>query len=285
MGDEQFGTGESSPKVIQERIKKRKPNPSCYLSSKRCAAVRFGERGVRKTDVPAPWHVIDRRANKNGQRHLIVLDDGTEYTGDWKTNLRHGRGAHCTVEGVYEGGFVDDLYDGEGQYYLWSDETNCGRPGTWLLYTGGWREGKYSGTGQKMEQNGDVYEGQFEKGKRCGRGVMHYKNNDTYDGEWSNDMRNGDGELTKANGDVFTGRYENDKRNGPGELHIVKTKRKLVGLWQDDQFKCGSYYDEQEDPVYVKPDDITGTTDGMIPILELKDPEAVLHEAMQPSQD
>jgi hypothetical protein len=278
---EQFGTGESSPKVIQERIRKRKPNPFCHLSSKRYAAIRFGDRGTRKTDIPAPWHAIDSKANKNGGRQLIVLDDGTEYTGDWRANLRHGRGAHCTAEGVYQGGFVDDLYEGRGQYYLWDDEAAGEHPGMWLLYTGEWRAGQYSGVGQKFEKNGDSYSGEFRRGKRCGHGVMHYHNGDRYDGQWSNDMRNGDGELTKANKDLFKGRYENDKRNGPGVLHIVSTKRRLEGIWQDDQFKCGSYYDEQDDPVYVKPDDISGTTDGMIPVLELKDPDGVLKEAMQ----
>jgi hypothetical protein len=112
-------------------------------------------------------------------------------------------------------------------------------------------------------------------------GTMMYMNGDQYTGEWDADERNGNGELTKANGDLFSGVYKNDKRNGPGVLHIVKTKRRLEGIWEDDQFKCGSYFDEQEDPVYVKPTDISGTTDGMIPILELVDPDEVLKEAAE----
>jgi hypothetical protein len=268
-----------SPKVIQDRIRKRKPNPSSYLSTKPYAAVRFGDRCTRKGDSPAPWHTVDAKANKNGRRQLIVLDDGTEYTGDWSANLRHGVGVHCTATGVYEGEFVHDLYEGTGDYYLWSDDTNCEQPGKWLLYTGGWEVGKYSGQGQKREQNGNVYDGEFSKGKRCGLGTMKYKNGDEYTGEWENDLRNGKGELKKANGDIFSGIYTDDKRNGPGVLHILKTKRRLEGLWENDQFKCGSYYDEQEEPVYVKPSDISGTTDGMIPVLELVDPDAVLADA------
>jgi hypothetical protein len=214
-------------------------------------------------------------------RQLIVLDDGTEYIGEWSQNLRHGHGSHYTATGVYEGEFVDDLYEGSGDYYMWSDTTNCDQPGKWLLYAGEWNAGKYSGQGVKYDQNGNTYQGEFAKGKRCGQGTMFYENEDSFTGEWKDDMRNGEGELTKANGDRFQGFYKDDKRNGRGVLHIQKTKRRLEGIWVDDLFKCGSYYDEQEQPVYVKESDISGTTDGMIPVLELKNPEEVLEAAEQ----
>jgi hypothetical protein len=230
--------------------------------------------------VRAPWHAVDSKANKNGERQLIVLDDGTEYTGQWRDNLRHGRGCHCTAIGLYEGDFVDDLYEGEGSFYLWSEVTNCDRPGKWLLYYGEWFAGKFSGNGHKYEQNGDTYDGEFLKGKRCGTGTITYENGDSFTGEWKNDMRNGQGELTKANGDQFIGVYQDDKRNGPGVLHIVATQRRLEGEWRNDTFKCGSYYDEAENPVYTQPHDISGTTDGMIPILELKNPDAVIQAAL-----
>jgi hypothetical protein len=38
----------------------------------------------------------------------------------------------------------------------------------WLLYTGQWIAGRYSGHGQKREQNGNVFDGEFRAGKRCG---------------------------------------------------------------------------------------------------------------------
>lgn len=271
----------SSPKVIKERISKRKPNPCCYLSSKAYTMERFGERCTRGATTYAQWHDIDAKANKNGRRHMIVLDDGTEYIGEWSDNLRHGHGFHYTAEGCYEGNFVDDLYEGTGDYYLWSDDTNCDQPGKWLLYSGDWLAGKMSGNGIKYEQNGNTYEGEFSKSKKCGHGTMYYANEDIFVGEWSNDMRNGEGELTKANGDVFKGLYKDDKRNGKGELHIKETERRLEGIWADDMLKCGSYLDEAANPVYVAPDAISGTTDGMVPVLELKDPEAILRAAAE----
>lgn len=245
-----------------------------------------GGSGYEETDRDrreklAPWHKTDSKANKNGSRRLIVLDDGTEYVGSWANNLRHGLGEHYTAQGVYEGDFVDDLYEGEGVYYLWSDETNCDEPGKWKFYEGQWEEGKFSGQGRRFDLSGDIYEGEFYRGKACGEGEMTYANQDCYHGMWDADMRNGEGNINKANGDRFVGVYLDDKRNGQGVLHIEKTKRKLVGLWVDDMFKCGEYYDEQEDPVYAGPDDISGTTDGMIPELQLKNADDILQARLE----
>ena len=277
---EQFGDDGVTPQVIRDRIQKRRPNPGCHLTSRKYAAIRFaGDRCTRGIKVRAKWHEVDQKANKNGARQLIVLDDGTEYVGDWVNNLREGSGRHYTAQGYYDGEFYNDRYHGKGEYYLWSDETNCQQPGLWLLYTGDWVEGKYQGQGKKYEKNNNTYFGEFYKGKRSGNGEMLYANDDTYKGEWKNDLRNGHGTLVKANGDTFIGNYKDDKRNGEGVLHILATKRRLEGVWVDDMMKCGSYYDEQENPVYVQPDDISGTTDGMIPVVELKDPDGVLEEA------
>ena len=274
-----------SPKVIQERIMKRKPNPCSFLSSKKYAEFRFGTRNV-KTTKNLIMRENDMKANKNGRRQLIVLDDGTEYVGDWQQNLRHGYGAHFTAKGVYTGYFVDDMYEGKGTYTLWSDKTNCDQKGKWIFYDGSWVAGKMEGEGTRYDLNGDTYEGEFYKGKRKGKGTMYYANGDIYIGEWDNDMRNGHGELRKKVGgdeqnpiyDIFEGEYVNDKRNGEGVLHIFETKRRLEGVWLDDYFQGGSYYDEGEDLKYVQPTDISGTTDGLIPTIQLKHPDAVLQD-------
>ena len=273
-------TDEVSPKVIQARISKRKPNPACYLSSKTYAKKRFGIQrhlvDTRSPDSLPPWHGIDWESNKNGLRQLIVLDDGTEYIGEWEVNLRHGQGRHYTKDGVYEGSFVEDMYEGEGTYYLWYDETNCDQPGKWLLYDGSWLDGKMSGNGCKYFTNGDCFEGEFKNGKINGNGVMEYANGDIYEGEWVNDQRSGHGELKKENGDLFVGEWANDMKNGPGKLHIAKTKRCLDGVWENGDFKSGSYYDEDPDIRYIQPGDITGTTERALPVLELADPESVM---------
>ncbi|OHT02416.1 MORN repeat-containing protein 3 [Tritrichomonas foetus] len=269
-----------TPKMIRDRIRKRKPNPATHLTSKRATYARFSDRCTRGAQTFSPWHDVDFASNRNGKRKLIILDDGTEYIGEWQDNLRNGHGTHYTAKGAYVGDFVDDKYDGHGDYYLWSDETNCEQPGMWLLYTGTWESGKYQGEGILYATDHSIYQGEFNRGKKCGQGTMCYPNKDTYNGGWDNNMRNGEGEYTKENGDVFIGTYKDDKRNGEGVLHIVKSKRRLEGFWVDDMMKSGSYYDEPEEPAYVQPDDISGTTDGMIPVIETKDADSVIQSTI-----
>lgn len=274
----------SSAIVIQERVSKREPNPGFELTKKDKAAFRFREPSEpmiqsSKKKVKPRWIEHDSHANKNGKRQLIVLDDGTEYKGEWKQNLRHGEGKHFTAKGMYDGEFKDDEYDGHGCYFIWSQKPNVeGLEGMFILYDGGWKEGKMSGEGKQWTLTGDVYEGNFLKGKRSGKGVMKYANGDIYEGDWENDLRNGNGKLTKVNGDWFEGVYVNDERNGQGQLHLKATERRLEGIWKDDSFAGGSYYDEPLNPKYVLPTDISGTTDGMIPVIDLADPEKVLRE-------
>ena len=270
--------------TIRDRIRRRRPNPGSRLTTRRATALRFGERCQRGPHKPAKWHDIDYASNRHGKRSLVVLDDGSEYTGEWEDNLRHGHGTHYTSVGFYTGDFVDDRYEGNGEFYLWHKETNCEQDGLWLLYTGEWADGRYHGNGILYYTDYGVYQGEFYKGMRCGQGTMCYPNKDTYTGSWVNDIRQGFGEYTKENGDVFEGKYENDMKNGEGVLHIVKSKRRLQGVWVDDMMKTGAYYDEDENPKYVQPDDISGTTDGMIPPIEVKDSEDVLKNAINDIQ-
>lgn len=279
--------GGVSPKVIQERIAKRKPNPAHHLTKKEYAEFRFRAPKVaitRSSIIKAKprWQVHDYKANKNGGRQLIVLDDGTEYVGGWKNNLRHGFGQHFTAKGVYEGEFVDDLYEGNGIYFIWNDFPNMdGLEGRFVLYSGGWLAGKMSGKGQQWTLKGDSYDGDFLLGKRDGNGVMNYSDGSKYEGQWEKDLRHGIGKLTKANEDWFQGEYVNDKRNGHGELHLLATQRRLEGMWKDDEFIGGSYYDEPEEPKYVKESDISGTKDGMIPTIEVVGADAILKKTFE----
>jgi hypothetical protein len=75
-----------------------------------------------------------------------------------------------------------------------------------------------------------------------------------------------------------SGVSRDDKRDWKWILHIVTTKRRLEGIWANGLLKCGSYSDEQENQTYVQPTDLTGITDGMIPIIQRKDPDGLLAE-------
>jgi len=181
---------------------------------------------------------------------------------------------------MYDGEFVDDLYQGYGVSFKWSDVSNFpGIEGRFLLYKGFWFEGKKSGDGIEYTEEGDEYEGQFKNGKRHGKGVLKYANGDVFEGQFEEGFMHGQGVLTKKNGDWFKGLYFKGKKNGRGELHFILTERRLEGVWKDNEFVCGCYYDEPTVDKYVKPDDLSGTTDGMIPVIELINPDQVVREA------
>lgn len=76
----------------------------------------------------------------------------------------------------------------------------------------------------------------------------------------------GEGVLTRKNEDWFKGKYLKGKRNGRGEYHFIQTQRRLEGIWKEDNFVGGSYHDEPSEDKYVKEGDLTGATDGMIPV-------------------
>eukprot|EP00899_Mesostigma_viride_P018918 jgi/Mesvir1/27027/Mv20729-RA.1 len=87
-----------------------------------------------------------------------------EYTGEFKNNLRHGKG-----EGV-----VPDVVGGGH-------------------YTGTWQDDVPHGQGKWVLRNGDIYVGQVVVGERWGEGTMHYSNGAYYCGKWEHNMRHGVG--------------------------------------------------------------------------------------------
>lgn len=40
------------------------------------------------------WKIKDKLSQKNGAHSTIYLINGDRYQGDWKDNMRHGKGTH-----------------------------------------------------------------------------------------------------------------------------------------------------------------------------------------------
>ena len=85
-----------TPEIIRDRIRKRKANPAKHLTTREATYQRFGNRCMRGVRAYSQWHYADSQSNKNGKRNLVVLDDGSEYIGEWQDNLRNGNGNHYT---------------------------------------------------------------------------------------------------------------------------------------------------------------------------------------------
>ena len=103
-------------------------------------------------------------------RPTVVFNDGTEYTGQWKVNIRQGYGVEKD-------------------------------PVSKTVYEGNWYQNKQHGMGKRTFEDGDYYEGDFKQGFACGYGVYHsFASNHRYEGYWENDIPHGHGVEKKANG-------------------------------------------------------------------------------------
>lgn len=97
---------------------------------------------------------VNERANGKGVG--IFWESGSLYKGEWKDNLRHGRGIFQWKDGeLYEGEFRNDRREGYG-IYRW--------------------------------KNGEYYEGQWLNDMRHGNGTLYDKNNKVkFQGLWDKD--------------------------------------------------------------------------------------------------
>lgn len=75
-----------------------------------------------------------------------------KYEGQWNLDKKEGRGtAHFKDGSIYEGDFINDLFDGIGKF-IW-------RVGH--VYIGGWKKGRMEGEGEFKHQDGHILRGTF----------------------------------------------------------------------------------------------------------------------------
>lgn len=93
---------------------------------------------------------------------------------------------------------------------------------------------------------------------------------DEYEGDWFEDKRSGRGTMTMGNGDVYEGSWSNDLKHGEGTFYYMAKNKRYDGVWVDGTPKCGAYSEIQQS--------LPGNP-GMLPVLELVRPKAVLEGA------
>lgn len=179
--------------------------------------------------------------------------NGAEYEGNWKDGEWDGIGQYVFQKDTllsewtrgkangstilvagnyqYEGQYAGDLPNGNGSYYC-LDSTAT------YMYAGEWLNGKRSGYGDAIFQNGDSYFGEWKDDTYCGVGRYRYSNGDVYDGEWVNNLPNGTGQYFSKtfkyggewcegwihgfgridfdNGDIYEGDFCEGKKCGQG---------------------------------------------------------------------
>ena len=91
---------------------------------------------------------------KEGKGIMYYYDSDSIYEGDWKNDIREGKGIFYYKNGdIYEGECKNDVAEGKGIFY-WS--------------------------------NGDRYEGEWKNNEKEGKGIKYYKNGKIEDGNWKN---------------------------------------------------------------------------------------------------
>ena len=210
------------------------------------------------------------QAKKHGPHKTVFFPNGPRYVGEWKDDLRHGKGCQFYKSGAkYEGDWAHDLRHGLG--ILWGYQEKKYR----IKYSGEWYEGIPNGVGTHYDDEGNMYEGEWFQGQKHGHGKMTYgsiaagPSGDVYDGEWQDNLRHGKGTMTFKNNDVFEGHWVAGVRCGMGTMFFMNKGLRYDGMWEDNSPKTGSYTEI----------DATVGAPGSFPVLELANPKAVLQQA------
>ncbi|XP_045491451.1 MORN repeat-containing protein 3-like [Colias croceus] len=172
----------------------------------------------------------EKKAVKNGRHHAIFTSRFDKYVGDWKEDLKEGKGVYVTCTGkLYEGDWYKGFRHGFGAL------SNKLPNGTYKLeYRGEWVRGKPEGAGWRYYKNGDIYFGFWKRGFRHDYGKMWYANGTFYVGYWNMNKREGLGMFVQENGNRYEGNWENDTKNGIGRFYHLHTGQLQEGCWQHD---------------------------------------------------
>lgn len=159
----------------------------------------------------------------------------------------------------YNGQFINGMFEGEGHIYYY--DKSSGLTSTYT-YTGTFKNGKQSGTGEyseiiELKDKNIKYSGLWLDGKKNGNGRYYgelylsdeNKSNvkilnayDTYEGEWRDDMPNGKGKFTFSNGQSYDGDVMNGIMMGCGKI-TYSNGDYFVGKVENGEIAdSGAYY-------------------------------------------
>lgn len=140
-----------------------------------------------------------------GNRQIIHSDQKREtYKGETRNDVKEGKGILDNPKIHYEGGFANNMYNGNGKIQIKSNDGGS--------YEGSFKNGSIEGYGTFTYKNGDVYQGQFRQGIKHGKGQYKYANGDIYDGEYVDGKKHGHGRMINHDGKIWEGEFVNGKR-------------------------------------------------------------------------
>ena len=111
------------------------------------------EEGDINKKVNYLMNIYDKNINYINKKE--IYENGEEYIGEFKNNLRNGKGI---------------------LYYNKNDNRD--------RYEGEWKNDKREGKGICYFKNGDRYEGEWKNDKMEGKGIFYFNNGNRYEGQW-----------------------------------------------------------------------------------------------------
>ena len=132
-----------------------------------CTLSANAQQVVDSKDLSDGWHRVQLEGGMfyDGEILLGKIDgkgtmtwpDSSNYSGIWKTNMRHGKGTMKWNNGNYYTGHfkMDEIY-GKGTFVF----------GDGRKYIGKFKDGKFHGKGMLIYKDGKVEKGKWEDGNR-----------------------------------------------------------------------------------------------------------------------
>ena len=118
---------------------------------------------------------------KNPDTYIMEFRYDMGYTGEWKDDMKHGKGI-----------------------FRWDNG---------MSYEGDWVENRRNGQGVFKWPNGQVFDGAWENDKRQGLGSLSMPDSSKLEGEWKNDVLNGPVKLYDKKGNfVESALFRNNQR-------------------------------------------------------------------------
>ena len=163
---------------------------------------------------------------------FLVAEEESLYIGQFKGDIREGRGIQIFKDGCYyEGYFKDDnthvkgrLIFGDGDMYLGQLTGNAmnGR-GVYIKksgskYTGMFVDDAPEGKGREEWEDGSQFQGNYLNGAKHGYGVFKFENKTLYKGNFKNDVFWGEGSLTMQNGTEYKGDWIQGTLQSPASI-------------------------------------------------------------------
>ena len=147
------------------------------------------------------------------------------YYGEWKGNLRHGRGVQQWLDGSrYEGYWLNDKANIKGKLYHADGDT----------YEGEWLNDKANGHGKYLHVGGEYYDGEWKDDMQHGKGKETWIDGSSYEGEYINGKRQGLGLFKWSDGSEYEGNFFENKFHGKGK-YTWNDKREYIGEWEYNQ--------------------------------------------------